>query len=132
MFQQHVIVDQHVSEAARVLIPDFISLGRKNPSHPVGMIPRCHEIGPLKTGPQKTDPRKNKNPEDIKIIAPSQLRGPLVIRSHSVFDEYIYIYMGVESKIGVKPPKSSIFNRVFHEINHPFWGTPIFGFHRVS
>ena len=25
------------------------------------------------------------------------------------------------------PPKSSHFNRVFHEINHPFWGTPIFG-----
>ena len=25
-------------------------------------------------------------------------------------------------KIGGKPPKSSILIRVFHEINHPFWG----------
>ena len=29
--------------------------------------------------------------------------------------------MGVEPKIGGKPPKSSHFNRVF-SINHPFWG----------
>ena len=29
-------------------------------------------------------------------------------------------------KIGV-PPKSSIFNRVFHYFHHPFWDTPIFG-----
>ena len=25
------------------------------------------------------------------------------------------------------PPKSSYFNRVFHDFHHPFWGTPIFG-----
>ena len=25
------------------------------------------------------------------------------------------------------PPKSSIFNRVFHYFHHPFWGTTIFG-----
>ena len=37
-------------------------------------------------------------------------------------------YMGVEPKIGVfLPPKSSIFNRVFHYFHHPFRGTPIFG-----
>ena len=33
--------------------------------------------------------------------------------------------MGVEPKIGVGflPPKIiHLFNRVFHEINHPFWG----------
>ncbi len=36
--------------------------------------------------------------------------------------------MGVEPKIGVgKPPQIIHFNRVFHEMNHPFWGTPIFG-----
>ena len=27
------------------------------------------------------------------------------------------------------PPKIIYFNRVFHEINHPFWGIPIFGKH---
>ncbi len=31
-------------------------------------------------------------------------------------------------KIGVKPPQNHPFaHRVFHEINHPFWDTPIFG-----
>ena len=34
-------------------------------------------------------------------------------------------YMDV-SKIGV-PPEIIHFNRVFHYIHHPFWGTPIFG-----
>ncbi len=42
--------------------------------------------------------------------------------------------MGVSKNRG-GPPKSSHFNRVFHEINHPFWGenptifglTPIYG-----
>ena len=39
------------------------------------------------------------------------------------------LYMGVEPKIGVVlPPQIIHFNRVFHEINHPFWGfPPIFG-----
>ena len=36
--------------------------------------------------------------------------------------------MGVEPKLVVKPPKSSIFNRVLEPyLNHPFWGTIIFG-----
>ena len=36
-------------------------------------------------------------------------------------------YTGVEPKIGVfTPPKSSILIG-FSTINHPFWGTPIFG-----
>ena len=34
----------------------------------------------------------------------------------------------LNQKIGVVlPPKSSIFNRVFHYFHHPFWGTLIFG-----
>ena len=39
------------------------------------------------------------------------------------------IYMGVEPKIGGKPSQIIHFNRVlqFYIINHPFWGTPIFG-----
>ena len=28
---------------------------------------------------------------------------------------------------GVNPPNHPFVHRVFHEINHPFWGTPIFG-----
>ncbi len=36
--------------------------------------------------------------------------------------------MGVEPKIGGKPPKSSILIGFFI-INHPFWGTPIFWKH---
>ena len=43
---------------------------------------------------------------------------------HSKFG--IFSNMGVSKNRG-GPPKSSIFNRVFHEINHPFWGTIIFG-----
>ena len=35
--------------------------------------------------------------------------------------------MGVEPKIEIKPPKSSIFLGVFHYFQHPFWGSPIFG-----
>ena len=38
-----------------------------------------------------------------------------------------FYHMGGPPKIMGKPPKSSHFNRVFHEINHPFWGTPSFG-----
>ena len=34
--------------------------------------------------------------------------------------------MGVEPKIMGTPPKSSIFRGV-SIINHPFWGTPVFG-----
>ena len=30
-------------------------------------------------------------------------------------------------KIGVFPPKSSHFDRVFYYFHHPFWGTIIFG-----
>ena len=37
-----------------------------------------------------------------------------------------YKDMGVSQNNG-KTTKSSHFNRVFHEINHPFWGTTIFG-----
>ena len=40
---------------------------------------------------------------------------------------YIYIiYMDVSKNRGVSPQIMN-FNRVFHEINHPFWDTPIFG-----
>ena len=35
-------------------------------------------------------------------------------------------YMGVEPKIEAKPPKSSILIG-FSIINHPFWGSSIFG-----
>ena len=42
-----------------------------------------------------------------------------------------YQYMGVEPKIGVFPPKSSILIG-FSIINHPFWGTPIFGNIHIS
>ena len=36
--------------------------------------------------------------------------------------------MGVEPKIGGENPQIIPFvHRVFHEIHHPFWGTPIFG-----
>ena len=35
--------------------------------------------------------------------------------------------MGGSKNWGVYPPKSSHFNRVFHDFHHPFWGTPIFG-----
>ncbi len=38
---------------------------------------------------------------------------------HTCIDLYIYIH-GCFQKYG-KPPKSSLFDRVFHEINHPFW-----------
>ena len=38
-----------------------------------------------------------------------------------------FIHMGVFKNRGF-PPKSSIFNGVFHYFHHPFWGpTPIFG-----
>ena len=33
--------------------------------------------------------------------------------------------MGVSKNRGT--PKSSHFNRVFHYLHHPFWGTSIFG-----
>ena len=39
---------------------------------------------------------------------------------------YIYIYVGV-SKNRAGPPKSSHFNRVFHDVHHPFfWVFPLF------
>ena len=31
-------------------------------------------------------------------------------------------HMGVDPKIWENPPNHPIFNRIFHEINHPFWG----------
>ena len=34
---------------------------------------------------------------------------------------YLYIYMCVFPKIGVFTPQIMNFNRVFHELNHPFW-----------
>ena len=52
---------------------------------------------------------------------------------------YIYIYLCTHSLIqilrygcwtknrGFYPPNHPFVHRVFHEINHPFWGTPIFG-----
>ena len=44
--------------------------------------------------------------------------------SNMKLEHYIYIYMGVSKNKGT--PKSSILIR-FSTINHPFWGTPIFG-----
>ena len=42
----------------------------------------------------------------------------------------LYIHLGVSKNNGI--PKSSHFNRVFHEINHPFWGFyPYFRKHQV-
>ena len=38
----------------------------------------------------------------------------------------VFFYMGVSEKRGKTPPKSSIFIG-FSFINHPFWGSPIFG-----
>ena len=42
---------------------------------------------------------------------------------------YNLVYVGVEPKIGVvnSPPNHPFVHRVFHEINHPFWVTLIFG-----
>ncbi len=37
------------------------------------------------------------------------------------------IHIWVFPKIGVGPPNHPFVHRVFHEINHPFWGTSIFG-----
>ena len=48
------------------------------------------------------------------------LHGPRVL----LLDIYNQ-YLGVDPKIGGKPPKSSILIGVFHEINHPFWGAII-------
>jgi len=39
---------------------------------------------------------------------------------------YVYVLYMVFPKIGVYTPKSSILRR-FSIINHPFWGTTIFG-----
>ena len=44
--------------------------------------------------------------------------------ARTAIDAYIYIYMGVSKNRGT--PKSSILIR-FSIINHPFWGTTIFG-----
>ena len=40
-------------------------------------------------------------------------------------------YMGVNPKIMV-PRNHPFVHRVFHEINHPFWDTPIFGNTHIS
>ena len=40
--------------------------------------------------------------------------------------QFLLLHMGVSKNRG-KTPQIINFNRVFHEINHPFWGTPIFG-----
>ena len=37
-----------------------------------------------------------------------------------------WLYMGVSKNMGT-PPNHPFVHRVFHEINHPFWGTIIFG-----
>ena len=50
----------------------------------------------------------------------SQKMGNEILNIHT----YIYIYMGVSKNRGT--PKSSILIG-FSIINHPFWGTPIFG-----
>ena len=47
-------------------------------------------------------------------------------------DEPLRIHMGCsKTKIGGFPPKSSILTG-FSIINHPFWGTPIFGNTHIS
>ena len=38
----------------------------------------------------------------------------------------LFTYICVFPKLGV-PPNHPLKNRVFHEINYPFWGTPVFG-----
>ena len=35
--------------------------------------------------------------------------------------------IGVSKNRGVSPQNHPFVHRVFHEFNHPFWGTPIFG-----
>ena len=44
----------------------------------------------------------------------------------------MFVPMWMFPKIVGFPPKSSIFNRVFHDFHHPFWGTTIFGNTYVS
>ena len=48
----------------------------------------------------------------------------VVLNISQQFDSVSYVYMGVSKNKGT--PKSSILIR-FSIINHPFWGTPIFG-----
>ena len=53
-----------------------------------------------------------------------------VLKDHSPEDLMAgtYVQKWRFPKIGGFPPKSSLFNRVFHYFHHPFWGpTPIFG-----
>ena len=48
-------------------------------------------------------------------------------QQHTRVYTHMYLYMGVSKNRGVSPQIIHV-NRVFHEINHPFWGpTPIFG-----
>ena len=46
------------------------------------------------------------------------------IYAYVLYVYILYIYMGVSKNNGT--PKSSILIQFF-SINHPFWGTPIFG-----
>ena len=60
-----------------------------------------------------------------------------VPRCQGQLDKFLYLYMGVSvfPKIMV-PPNHPFVHRVFHEINHPFWGglktPPIFGSTAIS
>ena len=58
---------------------------------------------------------KNSRHKDFQGIVTTQRNGPFLVQPK---------YMGVSKNRGT--PKSSILKR-FSIINHPFWGTPIFG-----
>ncbi len=69
--------------------------------------------------------RRQKGPVSKLPNAPPWHRagGWPVVDTVSSFCMFIWVF----PNIGVFPPNRPILIGVFHEINHPFWGTPIFG-----
>ena len=66
----------------------------------------------------------------FQLVSRRQLRS-VVMGAWSPIEMEVYIFqralsMDVSENSGLKPPKSSILIG-FSIINHPFWGTPIFG-----
>ena len=45
----------------------------------------------------------------------------------SIYTQKVIVYVGVSKNRVFLPPKSSILIGFSITINHPFWGTPIFG-----
>ena len=41
---------------------------------------------------------------------------------NSINSKSVQLHLDVSENSGKIPPKSSIFNRVFHDFHHPFWG----------